>query len=77
MEKMKEEITINTEFITLGQLIKLANVLETGGMIKTYLQDVGVIVNGEKEHRRGRKLYPGDEIQIEEAGTIIVGREKD
>ncbi|MBU5467458.1 S4 domain-containing protein YaaA [Virgibacillus sp. MSJ-26] len=74
---MKEEITINTEFITLGQLIKLANVLETGGMIKTYLQDVGVIVNGEKEHRRGRKLYPGDEIQIEEAGTIIVGREKD
>jgi len=77
VEKMKEEITINTEFITLGQLIKLANVLETGGMIKTYLQDVGVIVNGEKEHRRGRKLYPGDEIQIEEAGTIIVGREKD
>src|SRR5690625_6216349 len=67
---MNEEITINKEIITLGQLIKLANVLETGGMIKTYLQDVGVIVNGEKEHRRGRKLYPGDEIQIEEAGTI-------
>lgn len=74
---MKEEIAINTEFITLGQLIKLANVLETGGMIKTYLQDVGVIVNGEKEHRRGRKLYPGDEVQIEGAGTIKVGREKD
>ena len=73
---MKEKISINTEFITLGQLIKLANVLETGGMIKAYLQDVGVIVNGEKEHRRGRKIYPGDEIHIEEFGTIIVERDK-
>ena len=73
---MKEKISINTEFITLGQLIKLANVLETGGMIKAYLQDVGVIVNGEKEHRRGRKLYPGDEIYIEEFGTITVEHDK-
>lgn len=73
---MKEKISISTEFITLGQLIKLANILESGGMIKAYLKDKGVLVNGEREHRRGRKLYLGDEVHIEEVGTFIVDHEK-
>ncbi|MGX9932311.1 S4 domain-containing protein YaaA [Virgibacillus salarius] len=69
---MPEKITIRTEYISLGQFIKLANVLESGGMVKTYLQDVGVLVNGEREHRRGRKLYPGDVVKIEEIGSFLV-----
>ena len=69
---MHEEIEIQTEFITLGQFLKLANILESGGMIKAYLQDEGVFVNGEKEHRRGRKLYPGDIVNTEVAGSFIV-----
>ncbi|HIS29608.1 MAG TPA: S4 domain-containing protein YaaA [Candidatus Avamphibacillus intestinigallinarum] len=69
---MHEEIEIQTEFITLGQFLKLANILESGGMIKAFLQDEGVFVNGEKEHRRGRKLYPGDIVNTEVAGSFIV-----
>lgn len=69
---MKEEVSIQTEFIQLGQFIKLANIFESGGMIKNFLQEQGVIVNGEHETRRGRKLYPGDEVVIEEVGTFIV-----
>ncbi|WP_438874679.1 RNA-binding S4 domain-containing protein [Virgibacillus salexigens] len=52
--------------------MKLINVLVSGGMVKAYLQDVGVLVNGEREHRRGRKLYPGDVGELEEAGRFIV-----
>jgi len=71
----KQRIEIETSFITLGQFIKLANVFESGGMIKAFLQDTGVLVNGEIEQRRGRKLYPGDVVEIEEIGTYIVATE--
>src|SRR5690625_4394248 len=70
-----EEIKINTPYITLGQLIKLANIFESGGMIKGYLKDEGALVNKEIEHRRGRKLYVNDIVEIKQAGTYIV-REK-
>lgn len=72
MRKLHTEIEINTEYITLGQFVKLTNVLESGGMVKSYLQDVGANVNGELEHRRGRKLYPNDVVEIEGAGSFIV-----
>lgn len=54
-----EKIQIETDYIQLGQLIKLLNVLDSGGMVKTFLQDQGVLVNSEPEHRRGRKTLPG------------------
>lgn len=75
MINMHEEIKINTDYITLGQFVKLLNILESGGMVKAYLQDVGVIVNEELEHRRGRKLYPNDIVEIEDAGSYIVKKE--
>jgi S4 domain protein YaaA len=74
---MSEEIGISTDYITLGQLIKLANVFESGGMIKAYLQDHGAVVNGEQDSRRGRKLYPGDVVEIEGAGTYTVIKQND
>lgn len=77
LDKEHKTIEISTVFITLGQFIKLANVLDSGGMIKTYLQETGVLVNGHKEHRRGRKLYPGDVVEIEQIGTYIVSGEAD
>lgn len=52
--------------------MKLANVLESGGLVKSYIREVGVTVNGEQEHRRGRKLYPDDVIELEEIGSFIV-----
>lgn len=67
-----EKIEINTAYITLGQFLKLINVFESGGMIKSYIQDQGVQVNGELEKRRGRKLYPNDRVVIENIGTYTV-----
>ncbi|GEN31235.1 S4 domain protein YaaA [Cerasibacillus quisquiliarum] len=72
---MHEKINITTEYITLGQLLKLANIFESGGMIKQFLQEQGVFVNGEVEKRRGRKLYPGDIIEFEDGLTIQVIKE--
>lgn len=75
MAEQHEEIKINTSYITLGQFIKLANIFESGGMIKAFLKDQGALVNDEIEHRRGRKLYVNDVVEIEEAGTYIVTKE--
>lgn len=72
LDNLPEEIEINTSYITLGQLIKLANIFESGGMIKSYLNDQGVLVNNELERRRGRKLYPNDVITVENAGSYVV-----
>lgn len=72
MRKLDETIHITTEYITLGQFVKLANVLESGGHVKSYIQEIGVHVNGELEKRRGRKLYPGDVIEMKDIGTFNV-----
>ena len=69
---MHEQIEIKTEYITLGQFLKLANILDSGGMIKQFLQEQGVLVNGEKEQRRGRKLYPDDVVEIDNGESFVV-----
>jgi S4 domain protein YaaA len=76
MNDQHEEIKITTQYITLGQFIKLANIFESGGMIKSYLKDEGVLVNNEIEHRRGRKLYVNDVVEFEQAGKYIVTQGK-
>lgn len=58
-----KEIKINTEYITLGQFLKYVAIIDSGAMAKTFLSENAVFVNGEKEERRGRKLYPGYEIK--------------
>ncbi|WP_029329103.1 S4 domain-containing protein YaaA [Lentibacillus jeotgali] len=70
-----EKIQIETDYIQLGQFIKLLNVLDSGGMVKAFLQDEGVLVNSEPEHRRGRKVYPGDVIEMEGIGSYVVTRD--
>lgn len=67
-----QKVKITTEYIELGQLIKRLNILDSGGMVKFYIKEQGVLVNGEMEHRRGRKLYPDDTVQIEGETYIIV-----
>lgn len=58
-------IKINGEYLELGKLLKIANVISSGGEAKYYLQENSVLVNGEAENRRGKKLYPGDVVKIE------------
>lgn len=76
MKKLQEPIQITTEYITLGQFIKLTNVLESGGIVKSYIQETGVLVNGEQENRRGRKLYPEDVVELKDIGSFIVKTDK-
>ena len=52
------------EFITLQSLLKATNIVSTGVMVKIFLAETEVLVNGERENRRGRKLYSGDLIQV-------------
>lgn len=59
------DIPIYSAFITLGQLLKLAGILGSGGEVKTFLQETSIRINGEHDNRRGRKLYPGDVIAVE------------
>ncbi len=58
-------IKINSEYITLQQLLKMEDFISSGGEAKYYLMDNSPLVNGEKENRRGRKLYPEDVVVIE------------
>ena len=48
--------------IRLGQLLKLAGVIDVGGEAAAYLAATPVLVNGEQETRRGRQLHPGDVV---------------
>ena len=58
-------------FITLGILLKITGVIDTGGQAKFFLRENTVLVNGEEENRRGRKLYHGDSIQVQNQTFLI------
>ncbi len=61
-----KQVAIRTEYIQLGQFLKLAGCVSTGGEAKVLLQENKVTVNGEPEARRGRKLYNGDQVALGE-----------
>lgn len=67
-----KKIAISTAYIALGQLLKLADCIGSGGEAKIFLQRTAVKVNGVPENRRGRKLVPGDRIEAEGNETIEV-----
>lgn len=69
---MMKQVSIRTEYIKLDQFLKLADCIPTGGMAKAILQEGLVRVNKEPEKRRGRKLYPGDIIEVDGEGTFEV-----
>ena len=60
------EIPIRGEMIRLGQLLKLAGVIDSGAEVKAFLAGERVLVNGEPEARRGRQLTPGDVVRVGE-----------
>lgn len=66
--------TDTQSYITLQQVLKLANVVETGGQAKYMIQNGEVKVNGAIETRRRKKLYPGDVVEV--AGELYqIGEE--
>lgn len=57
-----KKITITTEFIKLQDLLKFANLVESGGEAKERVQGGEVQVNGEVCTMRGKKIRPGDTV---------------
>jgi len=68
----EEKIQITTEFIKLDQLLKFANVVATGGEAKLAIQEGDVIVNGEVCTMRGKKIRPGDRVELGGEIALIV-----
>ena len=64
-------ITITTEFIRLQDLLKLANLVETGGEAKERIQGGEATVNGEVCTMRGKKLRSGDRVTIDGVTVTI------
>lgn len=58
-------VKISTEFIRLGQLVKLLDLVDTGGQVTVYLLSNEILVNGVDEKRRGKKLYPNDVVTLD------------
>ena len=68
----KEHVQITTEFIKLDSLLKFAGVVGTGGEAKDAIQCGDVLVNGEVCTMRGKKIRPGDVVELGGQIALIV-----
>lgn len=59
-----KKVEIYTEYIKLEQMLKIADIVSTGGEAKLFLLTNDIYVNDEVENRRGRKLYKGDIVKV-------------
>ena len=66
-----DEFHARDGMIRLGQLLKAAGLVDTGGEAKLVLAEGLVTVNGEVELRRGRQLRPGDVVALGEASVRL------
>lgn len=71
VKEIKVQIKPGEDYMTLGILLKIEGIIQTGGMAKAYLHENTVLVNGEPDNRRGRKLYPGDIVIVENNRYLI------
>ena len=67
-----ETIKLRDEFIKLGQALKATNLVQDGVEAKYVIQDGEVLVNGEVDTRRGRKLYDGDVLSYQGQEVKII-----
>ena len=67
-----ERVKIETEFIRLQDLLKFAGAVETGGEAKLLIQNGEVRVNGEVCAMRGKKLRPGDRVEMDGRVYVVV-----
>ena len=72
-------VPIHSEYIQLGQLLKLAGFVGSGGEVKTYLMETSIKINGEHDNRRGRKVRVGDRVEVEgqEPLRVVAGNPED
>ena len=66
------EVPIGDDMIRLGQFLKLADLIDTGGEAKVVIAVGDVTVNGEVDTRRGRQLRPGDVVAVRGNAVRVV-----
>nr|WP_153040271.1 RNA-binding S4 domain-containing protein [Actinoplanes sp. TFC3] len=66
------EVAIGSDMIRLGQFLKLADLIDTGGEAKVLIAVGDVAVNGEVDMRRGRQLFPGDVVAVQGRTAKVV-----
>lgn len=59
------DVRITSDYITLGQFIKFVGIISNGAEAKMYLASNKAYINDELDTRRGRKIYPGDVVKVE------------
>ena len=71
-----QDVSVRGDDIRLGQFIKLANLVDSGGAAKEVIAAGRVTVNGEADTRRGRHLRTGDEVAVldEDATPVAAAR---
>lgn len=67
-----EKVMIQTEFIKLQQVLKLAGLVDQGSDVKYYLSEGLVFVNGVQASERGKKIRHGDVVEVKGVGRITV-----
>jgi len=65
------EVPIREDSIRLGQLLKLADLVEAGADVKPLMVQGQVSVNGEVETRRGRQLVKGDVVTLGDESVLV------
>jgi len=72
MIKKTVEISISTDFVTLGQMLKIADLIGSGGEAKSFLASHAILVDGLSDNRRGRKLRDSMVVEIDQVSYRIV-----
>lgn len=65
------QVQIQTEYIKLDSLLKFSGLCDTGGFAKEMVQQGVVRVNGEVCLMRGKKIRPGDQIEVDQFRVLV------
>jgi len=67
-----KEVKINTDYITLVQLLKFLNITSSGGESRYFIENHEIFYNGVLESRKRKKLYVNDIIEIAAIGKFKI-----
>ena len=76
MGDKRKAVEIKDDFIKLGQLLKLADLVSSGVEAKLVITEGQVKLNGEVETRRGKKIYPQDVVEYQGKEILVIGSEE-
>ena len=74
MKQETMEVAIQTDYIKLDSLLKFAGLCDTGGFAKELVQQGAVRVNGEVCTMRGKKIRPGDTVEVDRFLVHVTGQ---